>query len=163
MARRKILLTDAQWKKIEPFLPQTRPGRRGGRPRAPNRAVFEGILWVLWTGAPWKALPPEYPSPSTCWRRLRDWEEDDTWERIWTAFVHELDENRQLEWSESFIDATFISAKKGARRSAPRSGGRAQSYWYWRTARVFLSESTFRRLPRPKSRSPKSPSKKRNE
>ena len=27
------------------------------------------------SGARWQDLPEEYPHPSTCWRRLRDWEE----------------------------------------------------------------------------------------
>lgn len=152
MTRRKPLLTDEQWNKLYPLLPKVKVSSLGGRPRSDDRACFEGILWILWTGAPWRALPDEYPSPSTCWRRLRDWEEDETWERIWTAFVRELDEDKQLEWSESFTDASFIPAKKGAQRSAPQSGARAQSYWFWRTARVFLSVATFRRLPRPKSR-----------
>ena len=66
MARKKLLLTDEQWKKIEPFLPKPQPNPRGGRPRAPNHPVVEAILWVLWTGAPWMALPEKYPSPSTC-------------------------------------------------------------------------------------------------
>lgn len=154
MARLK-LLTDMQWGKVQPHLPKHKLSVKGGRPRADDRACFEAILWILWTGAPWRALPETYPSPSTCWRRLRDWEEDGTWERIWIAFVEELNENKQLKWSESFIDASFAPAKKGAQRSAPQSGARAQSYWFWRTARVFLSVATFRRLPRPRSRSPK--------
>lgn len=160
MARDEFMLSDEQWQQIAAHLPNPPPRPKGGRPRADARAVFEGILWILWTGAPWRALPSKYPSPSTCWRRLRDWEEDGTWLRLWRTFIGDLDECEQLDWSESFIDATFVPAKKGARRSAPRVGGRAQSLWYWRTARVFLSETTFRLHPRPKSRSRKRRSKK---
>ena len=36
-----------------------------GRPRKPNRDCFEGILWILQTGAAWRFLPEEFPSPST--------------------------------------------------------------------------------------------------
>ena len=50
----KPCLTDEQWKKIEPLLPQS-SGR--GRPWADNRRVLEGILWVLKTGARWRDLP----------------------------------------------------------------------------------------------------------
>jgi transposase len=51
------LLSDRQWEKIEPLLP---PPRGFGRPRAEDRAVLEGILWVLRSGARWRDLPKEY-------------------------------------------------------------------------------------------------------
>src|SRR6266481_230785 len=34
-------------------------------PGASNRACFEGILWILQTGAAWRFLPSEFPSPTT--------------------------------------------------------------------------------------------------
>lgn len=155
MARHRPLLTDKQWEKIEPLLPALPRGEQGGRPWADNRRVLEGILWVLKTGARWQDLPLEYPSPSTCWRRLRQWEEEDVWLSIWRAFLAELDDRGHLEWEETFADATFVPAKKGAPQSGKLRGGRAQSFWWWSTARVFLWEATLlRRRPR-KSRSSK--------
>ena len=44
-----------------------------GRPSANDHKVFEGILWILRSGARWQDLPEEFPSPVTCWRRLWDW------------------------------------------------------------------------------------------
>ena len=52
MGRRR-LLTDWQWRKIEPLLP--RPRSRG-RPWRDNREVLEGILWILRTGARWQKI-----------------------------------------------------------------------------------------------------------
>ncbi len=50
-------LTDAQWAILEPtFRPRPRPERRG-RPWTDARAVLNGVLWVLRTGAPWHDLP----------------------------------------------------------------------------------------------------------
>ncbi len=77
MARGLVRLTDAQWAKVEPLLPKFKRSAKGGRKPVDNRRVFEGILWVLRSGARWKDLPSEYPSPTTCWRRLRDWEEQE--------------------------------------------------------------------------------------
>ncbi len=51
MARYGRLLTDAQWEKIRPLLPQRPPRPRGGRPPANDRKVLEGILWMLRSGA----------------------------------------------------------------------------------------------------------------
>ncbi len=66
MARYGRLLTDAQWEKIRPLLPRPRSRRRGGRPRASDRKVLEGILWILRSGVRWQDLPEEFPSPATC-------------------------------------------------------------------------------------------------
>ena len=64
MKKRQKLLTDEQWKLIEPLLPKPRLLRdKRGRPPAANRDCFEGILWILQTGAAWRFLPDEFPSP----------------------------------------------------------------------------------------------------
>jgi hypothetical protein len=34
---------------------------------------------------------------------------------MWRASLSELDEDGVLGWEESFVDATFIPARKGAR------------------------------------------------
>jgi transposase len=94
--------------------------------------VLEGILWILRSGARWQDLPEEFPSPATCWRRLRDWEEQGVWLAIWRAFLAELNERQQLKWSESFLDGSFAPAKKGAAKSARPSGARGQSGWWVR-------------------------------
>ena len=153
MARYGRLLTDAQWEKIRPLLPKRPPRPRGGRPPAPDRKVLEGILWILRSGARWQDMPEEFPAPSTCWRRLRDWEEQGIWLGIWRAFLGELNERQQLKWSESFLDGSFAPAKKGAVESAKPSGARGRSGWWWSTARVFLWETTFTLLPRRRSSS----------
>src|SRR5262249_33302470 len=92
MSRHDSELTDEQWMKIQPLSPKVKPSPAGGRSRADDRKCFEGILWVLRSGARWKDLPRQYPSPSICWRRLNDWEEQGVWLPIWRTFLGELDE-----------------------------------------------------------------------
>src|SRR5664280_2185446 len=88
MKKRQKLLTDEQWELIEPLRPQPKQRRdKRGRPWATNRACFEGILWILQTGAAWRFLPEEFPSPSTCWRRLKQWEEEGVWLDAWRALL----------------------------------------------------------------------------
>jgi len=149
----RAAVSDEQWEKIEPLLPKRKSSTKGGRTPLSNRDCFEGILWVLRSGARWKDLPDSYPSASTCWRRLRDWEEQGVWLKIWRAFVGELDEKGQIDWQETFADGTFSPAKKGAPASAKRNVERVQSLWWWRTARVYLWEFNLPRRPRTKSRS----------
>jgi transposase len=163
MSRVKPLLSDGQWARIAPLLPKHHVGRQGGRPWVDDRACLEGILWVLRTGARWRDLPDAYPSPATCWRRLSVWARAEVWLDIWRAFLGELDQQGLLGWEECFLDGTFAAAKKGALVSARHARVRGQSLWYWSSARVYLSEFSWKlpRWPRsasPKRRSPKSTS-----
>ena len=153
MSRHDLILTDAQWQKIEPLLPRPKRNPKGGRPPADTRLVLEGILWILKSGARWRDLPERFPSPATCWRRLRDWEDADIWLTIWRAFLTELDEEGRINWAEVFADGTFSPAKKGETESARPSVERGRSLWWWRTARVFLWEFNSPRRPRAKSNS----------
>ena len=152
MARHASELTDRQWAVIAPLLPEATQSPKGGRRRISNRRCFEGILWVLRSGARWKDLPAAYPSPSTCWRRLNEWEEQGVWEEAWIALIHTLDERGQLNWMNIFADGTFSSAKKGAIAWEKPNVERVQSLWWWRAARVFLSECTWQVRPRTRRR-----------
>ena len=137
----KPILSDEQWKRIEPLLPQPKRRRRG-RPPKGNRQVLEGILWILKTGARWRDLPKDFGvSASVCWTRLRRWEEQGVWLRLWRAFLSELDQRGKLDWQESFLDGSFAPAKKGATAWAKPSAARARSGWWWSTAKVFLWEA----------------------
>ena|SRR5450759_904667 len=141
MKKRQKLLTDEQWERIGPLLPEPKRRRDNrGRPWALNRACLEGILWILQTGAAWRFLPDEFPSPSTCWRRLKQWEEEGVWLEAWRALLGALDEEGLLKWDETFLDGSFAPAKKGASRSVKPSGARARSGWYWSTVKVFRWE-----------------------
>lgn len=137
----------------EYFFPAPKRRQDGrGWPWAPNRECVEGILWVLKTGARWRDLPPEYPSGPTWWRRLRQWEERGVWLQAWLALLAALNHDQLLDWDETFLDGSFVSAKKGALELAKPSGARAQSGWYWSIARAFHWERNWRALRRQRSR-----------
>ena len=139
MAKKETFITDEQWKKLEALLPKHKQSPKGGRKPIDNRNVFEGIVWVLRSGARWKDLPDWYPSPSTCWRRLQQWEEQGVWLKIWRKFLSELDEQSQLEWEETFADGSFASAKKGALVLEKPNAERVRSGWWWSMAAESLS------------------------
>jgi transposase len=114
----KQLVSDELWAVIEPLLPAESKKRKGGRPRLPNRAVLTGILFVLSTGIPWEALPPEMGCGSgmTCWRRLRDWQKARVWERLHVLLLERLAQADQLDWSRASLDAGLVPAPGGAKR-----------------------------------------------
>ena len=108
-------LDDRQWEKIQPLLPRVvlRADHKG-RPRVCDRECLNGVLWILRTGAAWRDLPDRYPSKATCHRRFQAWVRDGTFQRIFEVLLRELDQKRKLNWSETFLDGMFASAKKGA-------------------------------------------------
>ena len=125
MRQTKRVLTDGQWARIEPHLPNYEASPKGGRPRAGDRECLEGILWLLRSGARWCDIPVDLPSGSTCWRRLREWAGEGVLADIHAELVGELAELGRLDLDELIADATFVRAKKGATRSASPSAARA--------------------------------------
>jgi transposase len=112
-------LTDEQWAVLAPLLP---PPARTGRPRADDRRTLNGILVVLTTGCRWEDLPAQYGSPVTCWRRLRTWQGDGTWERLWRALLTMLDKRQRVDLEHTALDSSTVAAKKGARRLVTPGG-----------------------------------------
>src|ERR1051325_4552078 len=118
MARRTPrVLTDDQWERVAAHLPEHPPSPKGGRPRADDRECLEGLLWLLRTGARWRDIPIDMPSGSTCWRRLQEWAGEGVLEDIQAALVGQLAQSGKIDLEELLADATFIRAKKGAKRS----------------------------------------------
>jgi len=71
---------------------------------------------MLRTGARWQDLPKAYGSDTRCHRRLKEWQAQGVWEQLWRAFLTTLDGHGKLDWSQAFLDGTFVPAKKGARQ-----------------------------------------------
>jgi transposase len=132
-------LTDAQWRILDPLIPE--PSRRKdgrGRPWKDRRAVLNGILWVLRTGAPWADLPDHYPPYQTCHRRFQQWVRSGILKGVFEALAVDLKARGLLNVREAFIDGTFASAKKGAVKSGRPSVVKEPKSWPWRTVMVCL-------------------------
>ena len=70
-------LSDEEWARLEPFLPDRTP-RRGGQ-WIDHRMVIDGVLWRTRAGAPWRDLPESYGNWKTVYNRHRRWSADGTW------------------------------------------------------------------------------------
>jgi transposase len=114
----KELVTDELWEIIEPLLPPEPPKPKGGRPRIDDRAALTGIVFVLKSGIPWEMLPQEMGcgSGSTCWRRLRDWQEAGVWEELHRVLLDRLGEADRIDWERASLDSASVPAKRGAKR-----------------------------------------------
>ena len=121
MARRAWDISDEFWAAVEPLLPaRERRFRYPGRKPIEDRAVLQGIIFVLVTGIPWKALPIElgFGSGQTCHRWLCEWTEAGVWPALHAELLKRLRQADQLDWDRVCIDASHVQAKKGAPRRA---------------------------------------------
>ena len=117
----KPLLSDELWEVIQPILPAWEPSPKGGHPRLDDRKALTGILFVLKTGIPREDLPHEMGCGCgmTCWRRLRDWQKDGTWDRIHRELLGRLRGADKIDWSRALIDSSFVRAAYGGAATGP--------------------------------------------
>jgi hypothetical protein len=73
----------------------------------------------------WHALPQSYPNYKTVHRRFHTWCCNEILHRVLTDVANELRDKRALDEEECFIDATFVMAKDGGRKSEQRSAEKA--------------------------------------
>ena len=131
-------LTNVQWEVLDSLIPEPTPRRDGrGRPWKDRRAVLNGILWVLRTGAPWADVPDRYPSYQTCHRRFQQWVRSGVMKRVLQALALDLKARGALDVREAFIDGSFAPAKKGAQKSKKQSAAKEPRSWQWPIAMVF--------------------------
>ncbi len=118
----KPILPDELWEVVGPLLPPLPPpSPKGGRPPVGNREALTGILFVLKTGIPWEDLPCEMGCGSgmTCWRRLRDWQADGTWDRIYRVLLARLRGADKIDGSRALIDSSSVRAAYGGGATGP--------------------------------------------
>jgi transposase len=126
------LLTDAAWAQLAPLLPPQKP--RTGRPAKAHRAVVEGILWVLRTGAPWRDLPERFGPWHPIASRFYRWVAGGVWDRVLAALQRRADVAGALDWRTHDVDGTVIrahqhaaGARKGVRCRRPAEGAEAEA------------------------------------
>jgi transposase len=115
------LVPDELWEVVEPLIPEVkRRYRYPGRKRVPDRQVLTGILFVLKTGIPWESLPQEMGCGSgvTCWRRLREWQEQGVWQKLHEVLLAKLNAAGEIDWRRAAVDSSHVRAFGGARPPA---------------------------------------------
>jgi putative transposase len=64
-------ISDSLWSELEKLLPCKKS--KIGRPEFDNRKTFQGILYLLYTGAQWHMLPEQYGCPTTVHGKFMRW------------------------------------------------------------------------------------------
>jgi putative transposase len=103
------------WKKIKKLLPKPSKRPRRGRPRADNRAILNGIWYVLWTGCQWKAVHRNWfgVCSSVLHERFQVWRKQGIWYKVMQRMVKFYDKQRQIKWKWQAIDSKSCPAPLG--------------------------------------------------
>src|ERR1700732_1639397 len=96
------------------------PARRGGRPRDVNmREIINGLLYLLWTGCQWQALPKDLPPKSTVHHYFKLWDWDGTLERIHHRFTSRCASRRAAKPARARQSST-VKAPRRRKKGGPR-------------------------------------------
>src|SRR5580704_13094541 len=115
----------AEWAQIAPLLPAR---CRLGRPREHDlRAIVDAILYLLWTGCQWRALPREFPPRSTVQGYFYRWRDNGTWQRIGASLVARARQQRGVSRFPRLASSTARARPRDRERRAAR-GGRRQAH-----------------------------------
>jgi transposase len=104
-------LTDAEWLLIGPLIPGA---KRGGNKRTVDeRAIVNGVMYILSTGCQWAALPTDLPPRSTVNDYFRRWDDDGTLARIHHALYVQCREQagREASPTAAIIDRWGVAAR----------------------------------------------------
>ena len=95
--------------------------KRGPKCKLGYHRLFNLILWVLYTGMPWKCLPiPKGPNGKSeihytnVYRAFAKWTDDGSLQQAFIASVAHLSEEKKLDLRVLHGDGTNTVAKKGA-------------------------------------------------
>ena len=96
------------WRKLKKCLPKKRnKASRGGRPSASDRAVINGIWYVLWTGCQWKAVHRDWfgVSSSVIHERFQRWRRMGIFEKLMKRMVEYYGERGGIGWRWQAMDS----------------------------------------------------------
>jgi transposase len=130
MRQNLFWLTDEQWERMEPHLPNDVRGVE----RQDDRRVISGIVHVLKSGCRWCDCPPEYGPATTIYNRFVRWAEPGVWENLF----RKLAGSGRLTDTQ-MIDSTHVKAHRSAaggkggsrnRRLAARAAGATRRFMH---------------------------------
>ena len=114
-------LSEAEWRLIEPLL----PNKPRGVARVDDRRVINGIFYVLRTGSPWRDLPSRYGPHTTIYNRFNRWSQRGLWQRLLARMAASGEVPEELSLDSSHVKAHRSAAGgkggSGRRRLAARA------------------------------------------
>ena len=123
-------IPDELWARMQRLLPKPPPHPMGGhRPRVPDRAAMQAILFVLRTGCTWNALRATgICSSSSAHRRFQEWAAAGVFRAFWKRGLLAYDQCKGIDWRWLAVDGAMTKAPLGGgkNRSKPHGSGQTR-------------------------------------
>ena len=116
MSAHHFWLSDAQFARIQPFL----PNKPRGVPRVDDRRVISGIIHVIRNGLMWRDAPERYGPHKTLYNRFIRWSQAGVFDRIFKELAA-----MSAATDTVMIDATHLKAHRTAASLLKRGPSRA--------------------------------------
>ncbi len=103
-------MTDAQWERLERFLPSS---SLTGRPRKDSlRDILDGYWYCLRTGCSWRMIPHDLPAWATIYSQVRRWKNAGVWQKIHDSIREEsrIEAGRPTEPSAGALDSQTVKS-----------------------------------------------------
>ena len=109
------------WKRIRRLLPCPTPHPKGGRPPAENRAILNGIWYVLWSGCQWKSIQRHWfgVCSSTLHQRFQLWQQTGVFSQVLSLMARFYQRKRGIAWQFQAIDSKSCPSPLGGTASGP--------------------------------------------
>lgn len=106
-------LSNAEWDAVKELACYKPP--RGREPEAESiRPFLDGICWILYTGAPWRDLPPEFGPWQSIYSRFRAYIKHGILDDILANLQRDALKQGTLEIRLVHVDGTYIRAHRHA-------------------------------------------------
>ena len=99
--------------RLRPYFPKSH-----GVPRADDRRILSGIIFLIRNGLRWRDAPREYGLHKTLYKPWKRWSDKRGLARIMTGLAANSPDNKTIS-----IDATYLKAHRTASSLGAKKGG----------------------------------------
>ena len=113
-------ISDELWEEIQKLIPPRPDRSKRDRKPADDRALFNGMFFILRTGAAWRDMPKEYGPWSTVYDRFREWRDAEVFEQLWAKCLHYYEKKYGIIWEWQIGDGAYVRSPLGGKRERPQ-------------------------------------------